>query len=34
MTTKASHPLTLKDRLSRLNFTQACKLLCHGTRPC
>ncbi len=27
MTTKASHRLTLKDRLSRLNFTQACKLL-------
>ena len=27
MTTKASHRLTLKDRLSRLNYTQACKLL-------
>ena len=27
MTTKPSHKLTLKDRLSRLNFTQACKLL-------
>ncbi len=27
MTTKPSHRLTLKDRLSRLNFTQACKLL-------
>ena len=27
MTTKVSHRLTLKDRLSRLNFTQACKLL-------
>lgn len=27
MTTKANHRLTLKDRLSRLNFTQACKLL-------
>lgn len=27
MTTKASHRLTLRDRLSRLNFTQACKLL-------
>jgi hypothetical protein len=27
MTTKASHRLSLKDRLSRLNFTQACKLL-------
>lgn len=27
MTTKAGHRLTLKDRLSRLNFTQACKLL-------
>jgi hypothetical protein len=27
MTTKASHRLTLKDRLSRLNFTQVCKLL-------
>jgi hypothetical protein len=27
MTTKASHRLTLKDRRSRLNFTQACKLL-------
>ena len=27
MTTKASKKLTLKDRLSRLTFTQACKLL-------
>lgn len=27
MTTKPSQRLTLKDRLSRLNFTQACKLL-------
>jgi hypothetical protein len=27
MTTKPSHRLTLKDRLSRLTFTQACKLL-------
>lgn len=27
MTTKPSHRLTLKDRLSRLSFTQACKLL-------
>ena len=27
MTTKPTHRLTLKDRLSRLNFTQACKLL-------
>jgi hypothetical protein len=27
MTTKPSHRLTLKDRLSRLNFSQACKLL-------
>lgn len=27
MTTKPSHRLTLRDRLSRLNFTQACKLL-------
>jgi len=27
MTTKASDRLTLKDRLSRLTFTQACKLL-------
>ncbi len=27
MTTKPSHKLSLKDRLSRLNFTQACKLL-------
>ncbi len=27
MTTKASHRLSLRDRLSRLNFTQACKLL-------
>jgi hypothetical protein len=27
MTTKPSHRLTFKDRLSRLNFTQACKLL-------
>jgi ERCC4-related helicase len=27
MTTKPSHRLTLRDRLSRLTFTQACKLL-------
>ena len=27
MTTKPSHRLTLRDRLSRLNFTQSCKLL-------
>jgi len=27
MTTKLSHRLTLRDRLSRLTFTQACKLL-------
>ena len=27
MTTKKSDRLTLKDRLSRLNFQQACKLL-------
>ncbi|MCI0332754.1 MAG: DEAD/DEAH box helicase [Planctomycetes bacterium] len=27
MTTKPSHKLSLRDRLSRLNFTQACKLL-------
>ena len=27
MTTKPSHRLTLQDRLSRLNFTQACRLL-------
>lgn len=27
MTTKPTHRLTLKDRLSRLSFTQACKLL-------
>ncbi len=27
MTTKPSHRLTLRDRLSRLDFTQACKLL-------
>ncbi|MFN0196934.1 MAG: DEAD/DEAH box helicase [Planctomycetaceae bacterium] len=27
MTTKPTHQLTLKDRLSRLNFTQACKML-------
>ncbi len=27
MTTKLSHQLTLKDRLSRLTFAQACKLL-------
>ena len=27
MTSKPSHRLTLKDRLSRLSFTQACKLL-------
>jgi hypothetical protein len=27
MTTKPSHRLTLKDRLSRLTFLQACRLL-------
>ncbi len=27
MTTKPRHRLTLKDRLSRLTFTQACKHL-------